>query len=281
MRSYPVQKLTIILGLLFAFNVFAQETTEAGWKTSLRDFITQVAGSKWSEKILGPSPVAMATPELILPDIPQEVKKTTDVASYLKKSKEKTEYDHLPADRRRQFDYNFIEELFMVTRKTEAKDEDLSNWLNTLDQGGSREGIYQALVLDEVYNSLEGMEEKPSKKLMDFSQNFSQKYLKQTVKQDSLEQLNLYSLKRILTEKGLDLMEFYETKDLDSLYRWYAIFSGDIGQNYAPLLNSKIRQDPSASYHYAWAKEMPVQHIKSEFIIKLHTVMNGLQLLQE
>jgi hypothetical protein len=184
-------------------------------------------------------------------------------------------------DRKRQFDYKFIDELFQVTRKTEAKDEDLANWLNTLDQGGSREGIYQALTLDEVYNGLESIEEKPTQKLLDFCLMYSQKFVNQTFKTESLQSLNLYSLKRIFTEKGLDLLEYYEVNDLDSLYRWYAIFSAELAKNYQPFLKSKLRQETSAEYHYQWAKSMPVQHIKSEFIIKMHAVMNGLQLLNQ
>lgn len=276
-----MKKLTIVLGLLLAFNVLAQEVvSEPGWKTSLRNVVISVAGAEWGNKLLGPLPQAEA-PEIIMPQIPQNFKKATDVESYTKKTKEPTEYDRLPLERKKQFDYKFLEELFLVTRKSEAKDEDLSNWLNTLDQGGSREGIYQALVLDEVYNGLESIEEKPTSKLLNFSLMFSQKFLNQTFKTESLNQLNLYSLKRIFAEKGLDLMEYYETKDLDALYRWYALFSAEIAKDYQPFLKSDVRKDTSARYHYEWAKSMPIQHIKSEFIIKLHTVMNGLQLLND
>lgn len=275
-----MKKLIFIVGLVFCFNVFAQEVKEPAWKAKLRTYITQVAGAEWSNKILGEPPQPPA-PALELPEIPQNFKKSTDVGSYTKKTKEPTEFDKLPAERKRQFDYMFLEELFKVTRKTEAKDEDLVNWLNTLEQGGSREGIYQALVLDEVYNGLESIEEKPSKRLVDFSLNFSQKFLKQTFNPESITQLNLYSLKRIFTEKGLDLLEYYEIKDLDALYRWYALVSADLAKNYEPLLKSDIRSNPSEIFHYEWAKGMPIQHIKSEFIIKLHTVMNGLQLLTQ
>lgn len=275
-----MRKLTVVLGLILTLNVYAQEVVqEPAWKGKLRALITNVAGSEWSNKLLGALPEAPA--EIAMPEIPQQVKNNTSVESYTKIKKDPTEFDRLPKERQRQFDYKFIEELFVVTRKSEAKDEDLSNWLNTLDQGGSREGIYQALVLDEVYNGLESMEEKPTKKLVDFSLNFSQKFLNQTFAPDALDQLNLYSLKRILTEKGLDLMEYYETKDLDALYRWYAIFSSDVAKNFTPFLKSSVRQDPSMRYHYEWAKSMPIQHIKSEFIIKMHAIMNGLQLLQE
>lgn len=275
-----MKKLIIVLGLMVSLNILAQETVEPAWKAKLRGYITQVAGAEWSNKILG-EPPAPPEPEIKLPEIPQNFKKSTDVGSYTKKTKEPTAFDKLPADRKRQFDYKFVEELFQVTRKSEAKDEDLVNWLNTLEQGGSREGIYQALVLDEVYNGLESIEEKPSEKLINFCLDFSQKFLAQTFKPESITQLNLYSLKRIFTEKGLDLLEYYEIKNLEDLYRWYALFSEFIAKNYPTYVQGEIRQNSSAKFHYEWAKSMPIQHIKSEFIIKLHTVMNGLQLINQ
>jgi hypothetical protein len=275
-----VKSLILLLGFLICFNAMAQAPSEPSWKARLRSVITRVAGEEWSGKILGPLPVEEKS-ELEMPQIPREVKKSTDLTSYSKKTKDPTEFDKLPAERKRQFNYKFLEELFLVTRKTQARDEDLANWLNTLEQGGSREGIYQALVLDEVYNGLESMEEKPTKRLLDFSLKFSQKFLRQTFRPESLSQLNLYSLKRIFTEKGLDLMEYYEVRDLDALYRWYALFSANAGKEFGVLMHSPIRKNDSPRYHYEWAKSMPVQHIKSEFIVKLHTVMNGLQLLPQ
>ena len=276
-----MKKLIVVLSLFFCISALAQDVAaEPSWKAKLRGIITQVAGAEWGDKLLG----KLAEPEALeidMPEIPQQVKKSTDVGSYTKQTKDPTQFDKLPTERKRQFDYAFIDELFEVTRKTQAKDEDLSNWLNTLDQGGSREGIYQALVLDEVYNGLESIEEKPSQRLLEYCLKFSEKFLNQTFKTESLNQLNLYSLKRIFTEKGLDIMEIYEVKDLESLYKWYGLFSAEIAKDYEVFLKSDLRKNTSAKYHYEWAKSMPVQHIKSEFIIKMHAVMNGLQLLNQ
>ncbi|MGE3608984.1 MAG: hypothetical protein AB7I27_05310 [Bacteriovoracaceae bacterium] len=270
-----MKKFILVSGLFLSFFAHAEESA---WKTKLRGMISNVAGIEWSNKILGEAPKEINV--ITLPAIPQILKKNTDVESYTKKTKAETEYDRLTKEKKRQFDFKFLHELFLVTRKSEAKDEDLANWMNTLDQGGSREGIYQALVLDDVYAALENLEEKPSKRLIDFSVLFAQKFLNQTFKPEALQSLNLYSLKRIMTEKGLDVLEFYETKDLNDLYRWYAIFSADLAKDYGAFLKSEVRKDQIQEYHYEWAKSMPIQHIKSEFIIKLHTVMNGLQLLQ-
>ena len=276
-----MNKLIIVVGLLFSLSVLAQDVKlEASWKTKGREIVSSIAGSEWGAKLFGPIPQPPVI-EAKLPTIPKVVKQGSDVTSYTKLKKDPTEYDRLPNERKRQFDYTFLQELFQITRKTEAKDEDLSTWLNTLDQGGSREGIYQALVLDEVYSALENMNEPPTGRLLDFSLKFSQRFFNQTFKKESLSKLNLYSLKRIFTEKGLDLMEYFEVNNLEDLYQWYAVFSTEMAKDYAPFLKTPLRQDPRLEFHLNWAKSMPVQHIKSEFIIKLHSVMNGLQLLDD
>jgi len=275
-----LRNLIIIVGLLCSLSVLASDPApESSWKTKGREMVSSIIGSSWGEKLFGPAPKATEE-QVALPEIPVQINKSTDVGNYTKIKKDPTEYDRLPEERKRQFNYKFLQELFIVTRKSEARDEDLSNWLNTLDQGGSREGIYQALVLDEVYAALEDMEEKPTDKLLEFSLKTSQRFFNQTFKKESLSALNLYSLKRILTEKGLDLMEYYEVNNLENLYKWYAVFSAELARDYGPLLKTPIRQDVNIDYHLEWAKSMPIQHIKTEFIIKLHSVMNGLQLLE-
>lgn len=264
-----MKNLIVLLGLILSMNAFSQE---ASWKTKLRSFL----GPEWATKILGEPPAPPVPVDVLpLPEIPINFKDTT--AAHSRKEKAPTDYDKFPANKKRQLDYNFLRELFRVTRKTEPKEEDLSNWMNTLDQGGSREGIYQALVLDEVYATMEAMEQRPAQKLVDFYIAISAKFFKQGVKAESLETLNLYTLKRVLTEKGLDLMEYYEIKDLEDLYKWYANFSADLGKGYGQYLTIDGRKTGDPLYHYEWAKKMPVQHLKSEFIIKLHSVMNGLQ----
>ncbi len=273
-----MKRLIAIVCILLSFQLLAQTPPlESPWKTKGRHLVTKILGDRWGVKFFGPLPVV--TSVITLPEIPTVVKKNTDVSSYTKIQKEPTEFDQLPKERKRQFDYKFLQELFQVTRKTAPKDEDLSNWLNTLDQGGSREGIYQALVLDEVYSALENMDEKPSKKLLDFTLNFSRKFLNQTFTEDSISQLNSYSLKRIVSEKLLDLMEYFETKNLDALYRWYAILSSDLATNFSHVMVGQVRHESSPEFHYEWAKSMPIQHIKSEVIIKIHSTMNGLQVL--
>lgn len=215
-----------------------------------------------------------------IPAIPKNFKLSTDVSAYSRKSKPDTEFDKLPVNERAKYNRAFIQELFYATRKIEPKDEDLSTWMNNLNQGGSREAIYQGLVLDDVYATLENLNEKPNARLLEFCVNFSKKFFLLNYTEDGLKGFNLYTLKRTITEKGLDLMEYYEGKDLDDLYTWYAVYSADLAKEYSPLLRSDLRKNESPEFHLAWAKGMPIQHIKSEFIIKTHSIMNQLQMLQ-
>lgn len=240
-------------------------------------FLTIIIGKEVREKLTVP-PLEVES-KISMPEIPVDMKKMTDTQVYEKKIKEQTEFDRLNPEEKRQYNYNFIQELFLVTRKVEAGDEDVVNWLNVLEQEGSREGIYQALVLDEIYTGLEEMNEVSSERLINFLVKFGNKFLNKSFSPESLKKLNPFSLKRIFTDHLLDLMEYYEVKDLDSLYRWYALYSEQLAQDYGPLMKTQIRSETSSNYHYQWAIKMPLQHIKSEVMIKTHLVMNGLQLL--
>lgn len=270
-------KLILLLGLI-SFSAWADVPAESPLRAKVRALITSVAGVEWSDKLLGklPEPVK----EMALPEIPKNFKSSTDVSTYTKKMKPETEYDKLPAERKAQFDRAFVQELFFVTRKVEPKDEDLSQWLNNLTQGGSREAVYQGLVLDDVYATLEQLNEKPTARLLDFCLRFSKKFYNVAYTEAGLQGYNLYTLKRTITEKGLDLLEHWEGSDLDALYTWYAVYSADLAKEYSPFFKSDLRKNQDAEFHLQWAKGMPIQNIKSEFIIKTHLVMNQLQLLQ-
>lgn len=270
------KKLIIVLCLMTSLSA------QAGVMDKVRGVLTNLIGATWTERLLGFGESSAPTTSLKMPEIPtvEQLRLTTSTNDLLKK--EATAFDKLPTERIRQFNFNFLQELFEVTRRTEARDEELSTWMNALDQGGSREGIYQSLVLDEVYNTLESIENSPSNKILDFVVYYSNKYLNQAMSKEQLAELNHYTLKRILTEKGIDVMEFYQTKNLDDLYRWYAFFSSDVAYLYpASFANNEVRSQKSIDYHYEWAKSMPIQHIKSEFIIKMHKLMNDLQEDQE
>ncbi|MEX0798559.1 MAG: hypothetical protein WD025_03900, partial [Bacteriovoracaceae bacterium] len=157
---------------------------------------------------------------------------------------------------------------------------DFLKFLTVLEQGVSREGVYRAITLDSVYASLESYEEVPEKALSAFVLEYGEKYLARKFDQNAMEKLNLWSIKRIIAEKTLELIDVLTNRPED-LRAWYAVLSAQLAKDYPQLWKNKARANQGAQFHLKWAKQAPLQHIKSETIIKLHETMNFLNGDQE
>lgn len=214
-----------------------------------------------------------------LPSIPEVQKDATSTVIYSKAFKDLEKrgeaFNSLSENEKRKYRVAFIQEVYQVTRNSEPKEEDVIKFLNVLEQGGSREGVYRAIVLDSVYSSLENYEEVPSDKLKSFAVKFGEKYLNRKFSSDAMDRLNLWSIKRITVEKTLEVMDALALKPED-LFSWYAVLSSELARNYPGLWKNQVRQIKEASTHLRWAQTVPLQQIKSETIIKLHEVMNTL-----
>lgn len=263
---------------LLSLSAFAQETqVEEGWKGKLRPLMSKILGEETTAKIIGPAPIVEETMEM--PPLPTVVNSNTDITVYSKDSelrKQGQAFEKLPAVKKQDYDAAFLKELFLATRRGPAREDDLSKWLNALEGGGSREGVYRGLVLDEVYASLESYEEPVSPRLVEWTLAFARKFLGLGFQPDAFKQANLFFLKRHITEKVLEMLDTLEAKPED-FRKWYAVFSSDIAKQFPNLWPGTIRANKSPSTHLEWVKTAPLQHIKSEVIIKLHTVMNSLQ----
>lgn len=216
---------------------------------------------------------------ITLPPIPVVKKNATSTDVYDKSDPIYTQgekFNKLNLEQKRKFRIAFLEELYKVVRSEELSNEKLISYLNVLEQDGTREGVYRSLVLDQVYLALESYEEKSTEKLVQFSINFGEEFLKREFSKQALEGLNLWSIKRILVEKSLEVLDAMAS-DQESIYRWYAVLSENLATTYPQVWKSKLRKSTNRLTHYKWAREVPFQHIKSEVIIKLHRVMNFLQ----
>lgn len=147
--------------------------------------------------------------------------------------------------------------------------------MNVLHQGGTREGVYRALVLDSTYAGLENYPNPLNDGLIDFAVEYYTTYVGRTIKKESLEKINFYTLKRLATERTLEVVDELG-KNKDHLQRWYAVFSGDLAKRFPEIWQNKIRKDTNKKFHLSWAKQAPSQHLKSEVIIKLHKAFNYL-----
>jgi hypothetical protein len=271
-------KRLILVGILFSIvflstAVLAQE--ESGLKTHLtklkemgRSFITKILGEERSGKLLGPAPE-----EVVLPAIPQINKnaKSTDVY-------QNQDLHQAPAsEQERQSNYRFLEEVYQAVRGGNPAPQEVQKWRNVLDQGGSREGIYHSLVLDDNYAGLENFTKPINDKMIDFTENFLSRFLSQKIDRKFLTQANFYNLKRQVVEKTLEMADTLSlSKDKKPMADWYGVMSGELAEKYASVFQNDMRKNTSKKRHRDWALKVPFQQVKSEIIIKLHTIYNSL-----
>lgn len=248
------------------------------YKERIRSHMAGMLGDDTTTQILGEAPKDLN--KIQLPEIPKVKVDAKDESFYDQKKtkvhKQGVKFDNMPLEKKRSFRISFLQQLFEVTRNAEAKKVDVIKYLNVLEQGGSREGVYRSVTLDQVYFALEQYEEAPSDKLVNFVLDYSTRFMAIQYKPESLSKFNLWSLKRIVVDKTLDIMDALAQKP-DDLYAWYAVLSNEMAVNYAGTWSSEARKNEYDLYHYKWSQSVPFQHIKSEVILKLHKLMNTLQ----
>lgn len=213
-----------------------------------------------------------------MPEIPEVKIDRKSVEVYSKEGrvyKQGEAFLVLSKEEKRKYRIAFLKELYISVRGAKINDNELIQGLNILEQGGTREGVYRSLVMSTEYMSLENYEEKPSSTLVDFTLNFGVEFLGLQFEKPQIEKLNLYTIKKVIVEKTLELVDSFP-KDGENLYKWYAYLSVDFSKRFTATFRNKVRKSSSLEHHYQWAKQAPFQQIKSELIIKLHKGMNSL-----
>ena len=248
---------------------FSQSEQPNTLKLKIRGLVSQYLGEETASKYFGESPDAVTLPKI--PKLVCDSKTTNCGKGGITINEEK-----LSIEQRQKYNNSFLSELHQVTRNRNANKNFLMKWMNVMDQGASREGVYRAMVLDGTYAGLENLEDPINDGTIQFAIDYFKTYLGKRVKPNSFEQMNFYSLKRIITERSLELLDELSKKP-DDLNRWYAIFSMDLAKKYPQLWQkNKVRQNQSSLFHLSWAAKAPSQHLRSEVIIKLHSVVNHL-----
>ena len=174
-----------------------------------------------------------------------------------------------------QFHYCYLKEIFEATRKTKPSEEDLKKNMFILERGATREGIYHSLVLDGVYLKLESKPRAIKAPASEFAMHFCTTYTGYKLSYDTLKSQNIYTVKRIVAEKAIEVMDAFGDNRND-LENWYAVLSSDIADQFPHIWNNNLRSEPSRNIHKEWASNVPVQHIKSEVLIKLHSIFNSM-----
>lgn len=262
-----MKRLLIALFLLVSLQTHAISFDEIGAK--IKPFVEKILGADFAKKIFGED----TTESLVLPVIPKINKDTKNTEIYNQKS----DTEVFSKEKMEKYNVSYVQELVQAIREVPANRDEIGKWYNTLYQGATREGIYRALVLDEYYRRLENYEDQSSKASREFTISFMDKFIGKSVTMEKLQDLNIYSIKRIVTEDALDIADtFLLSNNKEDFYTWYAIFSAQIAKDY-PIWDNRLRASANSKQHLAWAKKMPLQFVKSEIILKLHILFNHLQ----
>lgn len=265
MRNYK----NLILLIFISSNTYALDLEK------YRSRMNNILGEKITSKIIG---VEKKESKYKVPKIPELKYSATDASVYSKEGKifkQGSKFNNLDLEKKRTFRISFIRELFSAVRQTEVKGEELATYLNILEQGGSREGVYRRIINDDVYRSLEDFPAPPKDKFIAFINNFGPKYLATGYSEEGMKKVNIYTIKKIITEKALEVLDAL-TKNPEDIYHWYTVFSEDMALNYSSSFTGKVRTQKSPDFHYKWSQQVPFQHIKSEVIVKLNLVLNKL-----
>ncbi len=246
--------------------VYAQDEVPT-FKDKMRPWVEKVVGAEWAIKLLGPKPETIE-----LPAIPKIVTDSKSTAVYEKKIDEKKL--SVSKEEEQKLNYFFIKELYEAVRSVEPQGDELSRWMNALDQGGTREGVYRALVLDDQYAGLENYNKAPTDEVVKFVQWFFPRFMGETV--NAPEKVSFFTLKREAVEKCLEIVDAFNG-NRDQLSRWYAVLSAELAQKYPQAFKNDLRKSTDKKRHKLWAEGNPQQHVKSEIMIKVHTVFNFLE----
>lgn len=262
-----------LVAITFSSNLYADSMIEK-IKAGAISVSKSIIGEERTNQIFGLDENEEA--EINLPEIPKLKKNATSTETYKIKEDKQAKSKAVPSKDREKYDYLFIREIFSVTRNRLPTGEEYSKWMNVLGQGGTREGVYRATVLDKSYAMLESDRGYPvNSQMIDFFVEYFQKYLDKKTSPKQITGWNMYSVKRIATEKTLEVIDLLKVKG-DDLYDWYAVFSSDLASRWPDAWKSKIRKEMDSHVHKRWAKAVPEQHVKSEIMIKLHRVFNYL-----
>lgn len=238
----------------------------------MRPTLMKVLGERWTVKLIGEAPAAKVEDSgVVLPPIPKVAEDARSTAVYDRKE----DRVKLPKEQEEKYYVAYVREMYEAAKLQKPNEDELAKMSNVLAQGGTREGVYHMIVLDSSYAGMENYEKYIKSNGADFMVYFYQRYLNKKISKDSLKGFNIYSAKRIIADKSLDVIDAFG-ENREDLEKWYAVLSADLASKFPQVWTSKLRKETDSTKHKAWASKVPVQHIKSEVLIKLHMAMNSM-----
>lgn len=269
-------RLVLIFAIALSINIMhAQDSTghkKVSFAEKMRPTLMKIVGEEWTVKLIGVAPAENSTEDgVVLPPLPKVADDARSTAVYDKKE----DKVKLPREQEEKYYSAFVREMYEAARLQKPNEDEIAKMSNVLAQGGSREGVYHMMVLDSAYGGMENYEKFIKSNGADFMVYFYQRYLGRKIAKESLKGMNIYSAKRIMADKALDTIDAFGDKR-DDLEKWYAVMSADLASKFPQVWTSNLRKDTNSLKHKNWASQVPLQHIKSEVLIKLHMAMNSM-----
>jgi hypothetical protein len=136
---------------IFIFLVFLYSCDQKSSK-KIRPYLNQILGENLTNNLLG-TPIKKVEKEIVLPTIP---KLSDDTKKFVKfKGGDQGKTGVLSNKKMDRLYLHFIDEIYREVLNVSPDKGQKQKWMNVLRQGGAREGIYRALVLDKEYKKLE------------------------------------------------------------------------------------------------------------------------------
>tara|TARA_R110000868_G_scaffold164359_4_gene396870 strand:+ start:10239 stop:11036 length:798 start_codon:yes stop_codon:yes gene_type:complete len=248
-------------------HAFDLQSFIANIKKQARPHLVKMLGEEKVNELLG-----QEIGKVALPPIPALSKDSTSTDVY--SVKEHLGSVKISKEDLEKYNYYFVKELFEAVRRREANANEIAQWMNVLQQGGTREGVYRGLVLDQTYAGLENYPMPVNDTLVKFTSNFLEVYTGKKYELEKLMSFNFFALKRNVTERALEVLDAMPSQE--DRAAWYAVLSAQLAVDHPQIFDNKTRTNIDPLVHQNWAMSYPTQYLKSEIIIKLHKVFNGL-----
>lgn len=212
-----------------------------------------------------------------LPEIPTVNRNAKDTSQYNRKTDPmiKSFSDSLSDLQKEQLNSSFINEAYTAVLGREPLHDEYAAKISVLQQGGSREGLYRSIVLGSKYQSFEKGSDLTSNKTADFLTQILPEFTGFNMEKERLTQINFYTVKRVVTERFLEVIDAYD--DEDNLRRWFAVLSHKLEESAPKTWKQRHRTFKSKNAYYHWSKKIPRDILKSEVYLRLHLLLNKQQ----
>ncbi|MDA8793685.1 hypothetical protein N9N67_10575, partial [Bacteriovoracaceae bacterium] len=150
--------------------------------------------------------------------------------------------------------------------------EDQQKWLNTLLQGGTREGIIRNLYSSSLF--FQQGSDKPSHFIFSKDdQNLFLNYVGIQNLEEVAKSQTKEMFKKLLFNQVLDLIDAFESEE--KLSHWYGNFSVDIANRLTKenIKTNNLRLEKELMYHQSWAQSVHKDFVKAETILKFCLIL--------